>query len=191
MCRNAAHLDQCIWRLNGHQYPPPKWLQLIFLNSADGLSAQSRPPSHRMCSRKKFRRSAARVAEGCCAQKQPRRGPPARGAACASELLWRAAGSRLSCFLRLSHFSAVAKKDLAVPGDCRSRIMGSVIDSKSQHFLIQRCFRVVEERSTCSHSSLFLTNSHDTRHPQSNNAGYTGPKEVQTGEDNDQLQNTR
>jgi hypothetical protein len=28
MCRNAGHLDQCIWRLNGHQYPPPpKWLQ--------------------------------------------------------------------------------------------------------------------------------------------------------------------
>lgn len=28
MCRNAGHLDQCIWRLNGHHYPPPpKWLQ--------------------------------------------------------------------------------------------------------------------------------------------------------------------
>ena len=23
MCRNAGHPDQCIWRLNGHQYPPP------------------------------------------------------------------------------------------------------------------------------------------------------------------------
>ena len=23
MCRNAGRLDQCIWRLNGHSYPPP------------------------------------------------------------------------------------------------------------------------------------------------------------------------
>lgn len=23
MCRNSDHLDQCIWRLNGHPYPPP------------------------------------------------------------------------------------------------------------------------------------------------------------------------
>ena len=23
MCRNALHVEQCVWRLNGHQYPPP------------------------------------------------------------------------------------------------------------------------------------------------------------------------
>jgi predicted aspartyl protease len=23
MCRSAAHLDQCVWQLNGHPYPPP------------------------------------------------------------------------------------------------------------------------------------------------------------------------
>jgi hypothetical protein len=23
ICRNAGHLDQCVWKINGHQYPPP------------------------------------------------------------------------------------------------------------------------------------------------------------------------
>ena len=78
-------------------------------------------------------------------------------------------GEALSCFLGLSHSSAVAEK----------RIWPSLA--------------IAEERSICSPCPelIVLTNSHDSRHPQSNNAGYTIPKEVQTGEDNHQLQNTR
>jgi clan AA aspartic protease (TIGR02281 family) len=34
MCRNAAHLDQCVWRLNGNQYPPPNGLLANAANSA-------------------------------------------------------------------------------------------------------------------------------------------------------------
>jgi hypothetical protein len=27
MCRNAKHLDQCLWRLRGRQYPMPDWFK--------------------------------------------------------------------------------------------------------------------------------------------------------------------
>lgn len=30
MCRSAGHVDQCVWALNGHQYPPPEaWTKAL------------------------------------------------------------------------------------------------------------------------------------------------------------------
>jgi hypothetical protein len=30
MCRNAGHVAQCVWALNGHQYPPPEpWTKAL------------------------------------------------------------------------------------------------------------------------------------------------------------------
>jgi hypothetical protein len=30
MCRNAGHIAQCVWKINGHEYPPPEaWVKAL------------------------------------------------------------------------------------------------------------------------------------------------------------------
>jgi hypothetical protein len=111
-------------------------IPLILLNSADGLRPQNPPPSHGMGARKKVTHVGGANGGGVL--------PPESYLVDIRELhpCMRETGAygeqREAAIVLLAAEPLLrgCEQDLAIPGDCRSRIVGSVVDSECQHFLL-------------------------------------------------------
>jgi hypothetical protein len=118
---------------------------LIFLNPADALSPQSRSPSHRVRARK----IVAQIGGASGGELLP---PESY----LIEIRQLSPGMRKTSPYGVQREAAImllstepllrsCEQDLAIPGNCRSRIMGPVIDSECEHSLLPKLVQKIGE----------------------------------------------